>query len=377
MPELLDESRATLERLIPGLDDRLAEIPLERLESRDSEGVEIFREMGGAPLLVPKMHGGIGATPVEAAQVQVAIGARSPSLAVATTMHHFSVASLVGVDEDGTGFEWMLLQGIAEQHRLLASGFAEGKAGQGVFEPTMKARRVGDEYLVSGSKKPCSLAHSMDILTASVELLEDGGPPHYGVALIASDLPGVVIEPFWSAPVLRGAQSEAVVLKDVPVEDKLVLEMGTVEDGYLDDLQSKGLTWFEILMTAGYLGIAMALVDRAIRERRGDESVRALAAIEVDAAMSAIEGICNRIAAGEHDNRMLARTLSCRYAVQDAITRAVAMAVEQLGGMAFIGGSEVSYMAAASRAVSLHPPSRSRALPPLVPALLGEGLDIP
>jgi alkylation response protein AidB-like acyl-CoA dehydrogenase len=381
---LLSESRATLERLLPGLDAKLAELPLEHLESRESSGIELFRQSGGPGLLVPEQHGGIGATPLEAAQVQLAIGSRSPSLAIATTMHHFSVASLVGMDEEGTGFEWMLLQGIAEGNRLLASGFAEGRSGQGVFKPSMTARAAGDEYVVSGSKRPCSLAYSMDLLTASVELVDGdgdgrgngGGDPKFAVAVIASTLPGIEIEPFWKAPVLAGAQSEAVVLDEVRVDSQLVIEMGTVADGHLHNLQAKGLMWFETLMTAGYLGVAAALVDELIELEKGDASVRALAAIEVDAAIAGIEGVCARIAAGEKDDKMLARSLACRYGVQDSITRAVAMAVEQLGGMAFIGGPDVAYMASASRAICLHPPSRSKALGVMVSGLTGRGLDL-
>ncbi|MDQ3934940.1 MAG: acyl-CoA/acyl-ACP dehydrogenase [Actinomycetota bacterium] len=382
MSGLLAEARGTLERLLPGLDAELAELPLEQLESRESGGIELFRQSGGPALLVPKQHGGIGATALEAVQVQLAIGSRSPSLAIASTMHHFSVASLVGMDEEeGPGFEWMLLQGIAEGNRLLASGFAEGRSGQGVFKPSMTARPAGDGYVVSGSKRPCSLAYSMDLLTASVELVDgdgrgNGGDPRFAVAVIASDLPGVEIEPFWNAPVLAGAQSEAVVLDDVRVDSQLVVEMGTVADGHLHNLQAKGLMWFETLMTAGYLGVAAALVDELIGREKGDPSVRALAAIEIDAGIAALEGVCARIAAGEKDDRMLARSLACRYGVQDAITRAVAMAVEQLGGIAFIGGPDVAYMASASRAIGLHPPSRSKSLPVMVSGLTGEGLDL-
>jgi alkylation response protein AidB-like acyl-CoA dehydrogenase len=218
----------------------------------------------------------------------------------------------------------------------------------------------------------------MDLLTASVEIEgdHDDGARRFAVALIPAELPGIEITPFWGAPVLAGAQSEAVTLSDVRVDERLVIELGTVEDGYLTTLQSTGLMWFEVLMTASYLGMAAALVNRLMTEGRGDLSLRTGAALELDAATSSLEGVAARMALGEHDNLALARALACRYAAQDVISRTVSTAVEQLGGMAFIGGGDVSYLASASRALGLHPPSRAKALPMLAKGLLGEGLDV-
>ena len=61
---------------------------------------DITETMGGTPLvrinrLVPKDHAGLGATAVEAVQVQRAIGSRAPSVAVAVTMHHYSIATFM------------------------------------------------------------------------------------------------------------------------------------------------------------------------------------------------------------------------------------------------------------------------------------------
>ncbi|HST55178.1 MAG TPA: acyl-CoA dehydrogenase family protein [Solirubrobacteraceae bacterium] len=376
MSGLLEREREVMERYLPGLDEQLANISLEDLEKPDTDAIELFRKSGGPALLVPKQHGGLGATPLEAARIQRAIGARAPSLAVATTMHHFSVATLVGMDEDGNGFEWMLLEGITEGSHLVASGFAEGTTGQGIFKPSMTARKEGDCYLVSGSKRPCSLSRSMDLLTASVEIIDDSPETTFAVAVIAADLPGIEIKPFWTAPVLTGAQSDAVILTDVPVDEQLVVESGTVDDGHLDTLQAKALLWFEMLMTSSYLGMATALVERMLLQEKGDPTLRTLAAAELDAAVAGIESVAYAVAEGQRDNRTLARALSCRYAAQDAINRTVASAIENLGGMAFIGSPDVVYLASASRALALHPPSRTRALKTLASGLLGDGLEI-
>ena len=128
--------------------------------------------------MIPRGHHGLGASAVQAARVTRALGACSPSLAIATTMHQFSVASLVAMAEAGSGFEWVLIEGVALDRRLMASGFAEGRPGQSVLAPTMTAVAGPDGgWLVSGAKRPCSLSRSMDLLTASVAVPDGSGVP--------------------------------------------------------------------------------------------------------------------------------------------------------------------------------------------------------
>jgi alkylation response protein AidB-like acyl-CoA dehydrogenase len=377
--EFLMQERSTLESLLPGLDERLRAMTLAEREAPGGATIELFRELGGPGLLVPKDHRGLGVSALEALRVQRAVGSRSPSLAVASTMHHFSTATLVELWNRDKGLEWMLLQGIAEQRLLLASGFAEGVHGRGVLRPTMRARRENGVVLVSGVKKPCSLAHAMDILTASI-VIEDERPEHedeLAVALISARLPGIEVAPFWGTSVLAGAQSDAVTLTDVAVEEDLVVSLGSAGSPQLDALQTAGFLWFELLISASYLGAASALVERLLQSSGGTASGRVAAAAELEAAMAALEGLARAMDEHERtDERLLARALLCRYAAQDAINRSVATSVEQLGGMAFIRGDEVSYFASASRALAFHPPARARTADALVQALTGGELRI-
>ena len=54
----------------------------------------------------------------------------------------------------------------------------------------------------------------------------------------------------------------------------------------------------------------------------------------------------------------LAHALFVRYAVQRSIERATTLAVELLGGMAYVSSTEISYLYAAARCLAFHPPSR-------------------
>jgi len=366
----LNRERAVLESLMPGLDAALAEIPLARLESKESPAIEFFRESGGPGLLVPPELGGLGATPMDAICVQRALGARSPSLAVATSMHHFSVAGMVEVMRLGKGVEWLLLESVASARKLLASGFAEGVHDQGAFSPTMRARRDGDRLLVSGQKKPCSLSRSMDLLTVSVLIESDEtAGEEFAVAVIPADAAGIEVVPFWAATVLGGTQSDAVVLTDVAVDPDMVIRDGTGPRPEFGGAQVSSCIWFQLLVSASYLGAASALTERLLMSRTGDIGMDAAALTDVEAAMASLDSVARRVMEAESD--LLPTMLACRYACQDAITRTVGIAVEQLGGMAFVSSGDVSYLASASRALAFHPPSRARSAAALADAFRG------
>ncbi|MTD53770.1 acyl-CoA dehydrogenase [Amycolatopsis sp. RM579] len=341
------------------MDECLADIPLSELERQENPGLDVFRRCGGPALLVPEQFAGLGADPVQAVRVQRAIGARSPSLAVATTMHHFSVASLVETGKRSTGFEWMLLEAIARDRLLVASGFAEGRTGQGILAPTMRAQERGGRIVLNGSKRPCSLARSMDLLTASVLLpAENGTGEGFAIALVPKGTPGLSVKPFWNSFVLVGTQSDEVVLDNVEVPPNLVVRIDVTPERPLDDLQTTGFLWFELLMSASYLGVASALVERMLASSRADAGLRASVLVDVESAMAALESVALGMTTGLLGEAALARALVCRYATQDAVARAVTRCVEGLGGMAYIGADDVAYLAAASAALAFHPPAR-------------------
>jgi alkylation response protein AidB-like acyl-CoA dehydrogenase len=373
---LLEDAREQADEVMPGLGKRLAEEPLALLEQPGGPGLAAFKEAGGPGLLVPQAHGGRGADLATAVAVQLAIGSRSPSLAVATTMHHFSVASLVEVSAQAGGMEWLLLTAIARDNLLVASGFAEGRAGQGILSPAMTATERDGVVVLNGSKKPCSLARSMDLLTASVMLPGAGGAPQLAVAVVPAATAGVSVRPFWNTTALAGAESDEVVLTEVEVRPDLVVRTGPLDSGRLDQLQTVGFVWFELLMAASYLGATAALAEKLLAAPHAETAAQARVATAVRAAMLLVEGTAASVSA-PISQRHLADTLACRYAVQDAITGVLDVAVEALGGMAFVSSPDLAYLAGACRALAFHPPARHRMATALRDYFLGEPLRVP
>jgi alkylation response protein AidB-like acyl-CoA dehydrogenase len=367
----LKQERATLEGLLPGLDAALAEIPLMEMERPGNPAIPLYRRLGGPGLLIPTRFGGRGASALQAVRAQRAIACRSPSLAVATTMHHFTLATLMEIDPEDPGLEGELLASVARNNLYVGSGFAEGRAGASIQTSALSMTRAPGGWVVNGSKKPCSLSRSMDLFTLSTPA-PAGIDTGLAAAIIPADTPGIERRPLWQSLILAGAESDEVVLRDVFLPDKELMPLGG--PGRVDAVQQRGTLWFELLITASYLGIASALVERVLLSRKGGADERVSVATEVEGAMAALEGVARAMLDGERGNDELARMLLVRYAVQSAISRATSLAVELLGGMAFIRSPEVSYLLAASRALTLHPPARPTAGKPLDAFLTGSAL---
>jgi alkylation response protein AidB-like acyl-CoA dehydrogenase len=375
---LMRTERDTLDRYLPGLDKILSEVPLLDLEQPGNGALQKFRELGGPALLVPAEYGGRGASLLDAVRIQRAVGSRSPSLAVATTMHHFSVASLVELTAAGNGFEWLMLTAIAENSWLLSSGFAEGKPGQHILTPAMRGVPADGGITVSGVKKPCSLTWSMNLMSASVAVADpdphSSGTDRLAIVLIPADSPGIERAPFWRTTALAAAESDQVTLTDVFVPESLIFYPQDSES--MDPIQARGFVWFELLVSASYLGAATNLAERAIARGRGSDEDRAGLAIELETAAAALEQVaCLAVADGDND-ALLARALYARFATERAIERVAMSAAAVLGGMSFIESPEVAYLLGAIRALAFHPPSRAAAAGPIARYLAGGPLTL-
>ncbi|AZC26525.1 Butyryl-CoA dehydrogenase [Pseudomonas sessilinigenes] len=306
-------------------------------------------------LLIPASAGGLGASALDAVHVQCALGARAPSLAVASTMHQFSVASLV-LAAAGDATQGLLLRAIAEQRLLLASGFAEGVPGRGILDSGMQAESADGGVYLTGCKKPCSLATSMDLLTASY-LRETQTGDELMIALIPANTPGISLHAYWSNPALAGAQSDELRLDRVFVPNRLSVCAGPRE--ILEPLQLAGFVWFELLISAAYLGICAGLVEQVVDGARWSEADRVDLGCELQLGLAALQGLARELDAdGALAGDLLARLLLVRYGLERSLARVSDRAHEALGGMRFIASGDASIRLLSARGLCFHPPAR-------------------
>ncbi|MFC7844951.1 acyl-CoA dehydrogenase family protein [Streptomyces sp. NPDC001046] len=365
----LDLARSVCERFHPGLLKELEQIAYTDREQPGSPVIDLFRIHGGVGLLIPQEYGGHGADALDALRVQLALGAVSPSLAAAVSMHHFTVAMLYSLAVKAgrlTDEQTALLGRVVPDQQVMASGWAEGRTAQNILKPAVTARPVRGGFLLTGAKKPCSLSRSMSLLTASVAIHGDDGEPELALALVPADAPGLSVHPYWGNDLLAGAESDEVRLEDVFVPAGMVVRAGADDPHRLDDLQSAGFVWFEMLICAGYAGAAMALVEQVLERERGSVAERAALAVDMDAAVALLEGVARATGPEPGDEESVARVLVARYAVQNALPDIASRALELLGGLDFISGSGPAQAAAALRALAFHPPSRAAAAEPLL-----------
>lgn len=374
----LDEARAVCDQYHPGMGAALAEIPLAEREAPGGPVLSVFRNFGGPGLMVPKEYGGAGADALSAARIVRAMSSYSPSMGAATTMHHYTVATLFSLAETAgrlTPAQHDLLTKIASANLVVASGWAEGKPGANIVVPAATARATDGGYLVNGGKKPCSLSRSMDLLTASAAVPVDGTPT-LALLLIPASSPGITVHKFWMSNVLAGAESDEIRLTDVFVPTELVIHTLPDAPDRLDDLQATGLAWFETLATSVYVGATSALVEQALAGGRGTITDRAHAVIELESAVALVEGVARAIGDGLTGDDAVTSALVARYAAQRALRSAADMAAELLGGIAFMRSPDIGYLVAAARPLAYHPPSRTAMAQPLVDYFTGNPLRL-
>ncbi len=369
----LKKERETLEALMPGFDERLAEIPLADLESKGNPGIELFREFGGPGLLVSEEYGGKNANQLQMVRVQRALASRSPSLALATNMHSCTVAAVPPCEATSE-----LLKSIAENGLFLASGFADGQPQKSILRPSMEVERGDGGWFLSGRKKPVSLSESMDFLTASVLLPPQGrkdGGQELALVTIPADAPGITVIEYGNDQILRGAENNEVVLDRVFVGDEYISYFGGPDQ--LNDALSTAFLWFECFVSASYLGGASALVERVLKLKRGNETERMGLVTMTESTMMAIEGVATSMMRGNGEEVDVARALYVRYGTQQAIEKITQHAAELLGGVNYLESNEVTSMLSACRALAFHPPSRFSITPALDAFILGDPLIIP
>lgn len=374
-PNFLRPERAVLERFLPGLDAALGAIPLDVLEGRDNPSIALLKAARGTALLIPGRFGGLGAGAVEAIRVLRAIASRAPSLGIVATMHNFSVSTLVEWAIFGQEYGEALLAGLAENSMYVASGFAEGRSGARPLEMSMLARRApGGGWLITGRKRPCTLTWSMDFLSCGLVAQTDDGAPQRAVGLVPADAPGIRRQRFWKSHVLAGAESDEIILDGVHVPDDFVF---VVDDrSILDPVEVTGYIWLQLALSATYLGIASGLVERLLASGKATPDQRGMMVAWVDNQASALDGIAYALDAREEHGALLSRALAARLATQLTIEQVAMRCAELLGGMAFIGSNDVSYLLCACRAMAFHPPGRLFAAGALDQFARGGALDV-
>jgi alkylation response protein AidB-like acyl-CoA dehydrogenase len=214
------------------------------------------------PLLaIPTAFGGEGGDMITVAAAQRQLGLLDPGLAIGLCMHSHSVGVIVEHHRRLADSSWMLLEAIAERRCLVASAFAEPGGSTNLMRARTVATRDGRGYRLTGTKFPCSLATTAELLCLSAGVAETGETI---VALVPAASDGLSADgSAWPSLGMRSSDTGKVTLDGVYLDERLVYHRASA--GLVDDIVVMGFVWFAVLLAATYSGVLTSMVDLAAR----------------------------------------------------------------------------------------------------------------
>ncbi|MFJ9648364.1 acyl-CoA dehydrogenase family protein [Streptomyces sp. NPDC004244] len=328
----------------------------------DASGTDRIRDLtasGYAALPVPREFGGAGASLVEVASAQRALGMTDPSAAIALNMHAFTVGLMADYWRRHRDSSWMLLEGIARTGALVASAFAEPGGSPNFMSSRSEAVPTGKGYRVSGVKFPCSLATTATLVCLTARV---AGTDDTILALCPRSSPGLTVEGEWASLGMTTSDTAGLVLRDVEVDDRLVFHRGPAD--VVDDNVVSGMVWFAVLLSATYHGVLSSLLDVAYRQVVGAGTYGARTALlgRATRELLALGGACRQLGREVESGAVagraaLAAAVGLRATLSDTRDRVLAAVTPVVGSRLYGRGQAAASLLVDSLAVHHHPPS--------------------
>lgn len=234
----------------------------------DEEGKfnwEAARKMGPLGMLgmnIPEEYGGAGVDAVSAAIAVEELGWGCGSTALAIAAHNglgCAPIAMYGNEEQKRRY---LPRAASGEGKLAALALTEPGAGSDLKDGVRtRAERVGEEWVINGSKMWCTNASIADFIVNLVRTDPRGGSKSLSMIIVPVDTPGVHIGPAEKKMGLKGSPTHAVTYENVRVPAGELL--GKVGNGLKQTL--KTLDGGRIGIGALSVGLAQAAFEEAIR----------------------------------------------------------------------------------------------------------------
>ncbi|MFO7663078.1 MAG: acyl-CoA dehydrogenase family protein [Chloroflexota bacterium] len=341
--------------------DRLGRLP--------AQDVALLRESGYLGLAVPLEFGGQGASLLTCVAAQMELAKGSASTALVAAMQH----QVVGYQREirswrPDAFEQIMREAAAGGLlNSLASEPALGSPSRGGLPETTATPTDDGECLIINGHKTWSTGGSH--LTHLLVRVAVGGEP--GVVLVRQGTPGIEWVETWGDTLsLRASDSHDVYFHDVIVPRDNLIETG--------DAKARPNVWFPMMLSAVYLGTALAARDAVIQyslERVPTALGKPIASLpkiqrqigEIDVALQAARALLLEVASGwsgDDSERaaIMPRIAAAKTVVMDAATGATERALEVAGGSAITRALPLERYFRDVRAGQMQPPSGDTAL---------------
>jgi alkylation response protein AidB-like acyl-CoA dehydrogenase len=334
-------------------------------------------------LAIPADFGGGGAELYDVASAQRELAKLDPAAAIAFNMHALSIVLMVEHWRHERDNSWMLLEAIAEGRQLVGSAFAEpGVRGPSFLSTSSTATwaESGNGYILNGTKFPCSLATTSNLLCVNATIESSG---EVLIALCPTASPGISVGDAWRSRGMTGSDTRRVVLKDVFVDERLVFYRAPATE--TPPIVAAGVVSFCILTAATYHGVLSMLLDEVL----GVDSAVTLPPTTSRAVAAAVAGVVNlglaiqRLAAAwdtcpqrRGDDPLLGSALALRLRLSEVSDSVSVAAREVVGGRAYSLDDPVARLIADVAAAHHHPPSHDMCVSGLVAAAAGRTIEL-
>ena len=248
----------------------------DRDNSFPSENFEAMQESGYAQMTLPARHGGEDVTLLELCACQEQLAQGCAGTAIGVNMHCFTLGSMLDDLETAPSDRKVRLEyvlgTVGAQKSILCASFSETGTPGSYFLPETKARRAERGWSISGRKAYCSNWPVADMVGAVVHLEDHpDGDDLVAMVIVPKRTPGVSSPgaSSWDVLGLRASGSWEVEFKEVFVPAVLMPPPQRAEALFAS--RSAFGAWFNITVSAVYLGVAQAATDwatRYLQERR-------------------------------------------------------------------------------------------------------------
>lgn len=285
-------------------------------------------------LTVPQEYGGLGLDLFSTTLVMEAIGYGCAGVATSVAGNNLSSFPLLLVgnsDQKKTFFDFLV------RGKSAAFALTEPGAGSDAASVATTAKRIGDEYVINGTKCFCSTGGYAGVFTLFASTDPSKGMKGLSAFIVESSRPGIMIGSEENKLGIRSSNTVELILKDVRVPASQLL--GKEGDGFKIAMQTLDLA--RPLVAGLAVGVAQRALDESVKYvknrldgKRGMASNQTIQfrlsdmAIQVEAARQLVYYTSRLadIAAPVGKHSAMCKTFAC-----DTAMRVTADAVEILG----------------------------------------------
>ncbi|MBW2282290.1 MAG: acyl-CoA/acyl-ACP dehydrogenase [Deltaproteobacteria bacterium] len=234
------------------------------------ENYQAMKDSGYAHMTMPESFGGEGVNLVELCACQEQLAQGCAGTAIGINMHIFGVGSrlydLQRETPERRAQGEVMMKMLAETKAILCGSFSETGVPGAYMLPQTTATKVDGGWRVNGKKSYFSNVPAAEMVAALVRI-EDGesDEPRVVMAMMPKDAEGVVCggAESWDVIGVRASGSWDVEFNDVFIPDAQMPPIQPANSVFAN--MSSFAAWFNITISAVYLGVAQAAIDLVTR----------------------------------------------------------------------------------------------------------------